>query len=251
MNEDSILGKYFRTSYNNPSFKKELSGTITGTATYIAESKDYKGIIKSPDSRLNLTRNLYNQVLCYGYINPKYKKSILKLLFSANLPKKSIIYIDTKQDKQRAGECLAIKLAERLMGVDKEEPEYVVSYVNLKNQPHQIFYVDGRNKGASAAPIIYKTWNPLRGKVAMPPGPLNVQYTNKEKRCLPPEYEPSEALSMPTIECEQRMVAVKRELEERKDDQIVRRVNYESDKLKEAKLALQAFLNLTKDVNKN
>eukprot|EP00826_Nyctotherus_ovalis_P011207 TRINITY_DN12928_c0_g1_i14.p1 TRINITY_DN12928_c0_g1~~TRINITY_DN12928_c0_g1_i14.p1 ORF type:complete len:221 (+),score=41.49 TRINITY_DN12928_c0_g1_i14:73-735(+) len=208
-------------------------------------------------------------------IRDRYKRPQLRVLSSAKIPKRTIEYLDTKQnEKQRAGECLAIKLAEKLMGVDKEEPEFIVSHVNLKNQPHQRFYADGRNKGASATPMIYKTWSIPEGRrpagarrVSMPPGPLNVQYSAKSSansiqqsnliprlqsqpprfRCLPPEYDPSPPIEYGKQMARERVAqtAAKRELDESVETgQSEKRGKYESERLKEAKAALQLFLNM-------
>ena len=153
---NSLLGQMVDISFIDPNFSKEIHNLfISGKVSYSKKYMEVGITIDPPDTRLELSQIINNCVICCEYENPPYKKSHSEILPNAHIPKRTLDYIDTKQyEKQRSGECFAIKLTQKLMGIDKEEPEFITSYVNLPNQPHQRIYSDGKNKGPSAVPII-------------------------------------------------------------------------------------------------
>ena len=170
------------TNYTSPEFYFDLSQIpsigINGRIQYSPECVNIGSKVIKVNPQLNLTNDENNLVVCCEYANPEYKKHIPRVLTNARIPQRTIVYRDILQtDKRRPGENIAVRLTEKIMGIDKDAPELVTTYVNLRNQPHQRSYVDDHNRGISSAPMIYKTWrNPTQRYSRPPPGPLSVQY---------------------------------------------------------------------------
>ncbi len=202
-NAESLLGKTIGVNFTDPDYVATLAPTralnISGKVFYSTESVKPGTKIARPDDRLALATQLDSNIICCSYQPPTYKKHVPRLLPSARIPRQSITYRDILQaDRKRPGECLAIRITERLMGVDRDAPTMVTTYINLRNQPHQRDFME-HDRGTSDAPMIYKTRDFAgRGRPRYslppppPPGPLAVSYGPRQ-----PQYAPRPPVQQP------------------------------------------------------
>ena len=217
---------------------------ITGSIKDYSEGIKVGDKLTYSDKRLALEENIVNTVVCYEYLNPSYIKHVTKVFSSAVIPPRTIILKDIMQaDKRRPAELLAVKLTEKLMGTDKDAPEFVTTYVNLRNQPHQRSYMDDHDRGIASGPMIYKTWRgPNRGTTRFPPGPLNLQYNSHPINLY---ATPSRYIHNPRPSIQVRKRAYPGETEE--IQQPNKRLKKGDEKLADVKAALEDFFNSKKE----
>jgi len=263
-NYNNFVGKMIyaeKTEFTNKDFIYQLSRIkgIKGTVKNNQESIKIGQEIAKPDIRLNLSEKISeNQVICCTFLNPEYKKHIPRVLLGANIPRKSVSFRDIFQsDRRHAGECLSIRLTEKIMGADRDTPMIQTTYINLKNQPHQRDYIDhDKAKADSTGPMIYKVWkgpppDQYRKPMSMapPPGPLNIQYRTTPRppqiqEIKPPRPQAYEPKNQDIYKPQKRTYSEASESQQVQSQKIPK---IEDDRVEQAKLAVQAFFNLPKN----